>query len=910
MQHSRRLVGIAVAAALLATTLGLSTPAAGQPAARTAAAAADYPFPLPDFSHPDRPHAPRFTKHQLPPMLVVYGRFDDLTNLSEFGAEDKFFPIFGFGTVSDYYLQNGLGVLTPVPETYGERDNGVVVVELGRSAAWFGQDVGVRRRTMLDLADQYVDFARFDTNDNGRIEDSELAVVTLVTSPDPTYSCGQTAGVGAGRTLDGKTVAFSTADGGSLTNNLTFAHEVAHQAFDLADHYGFGVGAWDLAGPTCGGSTQVWQEPNAWHRMHIGDDKPTVITKDRYVTLLPHDLAPYRSYLLYDPERGTDDYFMIEARRPVTGTYEQNVPDDGLMVWRIDERNVRSGFEHLRGVEMIRPDGMRTPGCVDEDVDGRADEDPVNGRDDDGDGRTDEDRGPDRDGDGRTDEDPANSVDDDGDGRTDEDPDEVDDDCYGGSDTDAWNPADTRTPQREMTAAWADGAPAKVAVRAIGHTFAVPTRSTLRAYVDVRGPGILVDAAGPNGDSPHPTLTAGSTATFSFAVMNTGEATDTFEFTELVPAGWTATTQRMTLAAGQRATATITVTVGTDELVGERHTLIARGRSTTDSSVVTEYPFLVDLNRPTAVTYTGDSAVDHSDPARLAARVTDQLSGAPLAGRTVVFSYTDQVFVEGVTGADGVATATWPAELPPGPYMFTMSAGSKDGYTGSTGTFPITVEPENATLAVTSPAVYADDSGQAMTIQVTQEADGTPADLSRATVKVQLRSSLTGELRSYSAAVATGGVATVPLDAPAGLWSATVELTGGYFTAPPIQTELVVYDPDGEVTGAAVGPDSAGTNTVLTVSARYLDDAPSGSVTLTSGRRVFTGTGLRWLVVSGTTAVLEVTGRLDKQPATLRATVQTAGARDHFSATVTGATTSYATGDVTTRAGSFTVRTS
>ncbi|WP_433016028.1 COG1470 family protein [Kribbella sp. CA-294648] len=879
MQKPRRLVGVAVAAALLATTFGLAAPAAGQTTGGAAASAADYPFPLPDFSHPDSPHAPQFKKHQLPPMLVVSGQFDDLTDLSESGTEDKFFPFFTFGTVSDYYLQNGLGVLVPVPETYGERDNGIVLVELGNSAGWFSQDVGVRRRTMLDLADPYVDFARFDTNNNGRIENSELVVVTLVTSPDPTYSCGQTAAVGPGRALDGKTIAFTTADGGSLTNNLTFAHEVAHQNFDLADHYGFGVGAWDLAGPTCAGpNNQIWQAPNAWHRMHIGDDKPTVITKDRYVTLLPNDMAPYGSYLLYDPERGTDDYFMIEARRPVAGKYDQNVPDDGLMVWRVDERNVRSGLEHVRGVEMIRPDGMRTPGCVDQDVDGRTDEDPVN------------------------------NLDDDGDGLVDEDP-QTDGACYSGSDTDAWNAFDARTPQREMTAPWADGTPAKVAVRAIGHTFAVPARAMVRAFIDVRGPGVLVDAAEPNGDSPHPTLTAGSTTTFSFAVMNTGEATDTFEFTELVPDGWTATTQRMTLTAGQRATATITVTAGTDELVGERHTLIARGRSTTDSSVVTEYPFLVDMNRPSAITYTGDSTVDHSDPARLAARVTDKFSGAPLAGHKVVFSHADWL-TEATTGADGLATASWPADLAPGAYTFTMSAGSKNGYTASSSTFPITVEAESATLAITSPTMYADDSGQAMTVKVTEEADGSPADLGRATVQVQLRSALTGEVRNYSATADTNGIATVGVDAPAGLWSATAGLTGGYFTAPPIQAELVVFNPDGEVTGAAVAPDGSGRNVVLTVAARYADNAPTGAVTMTANRQTFNGTALRWLVVSGTSAVFEIGGTLNNQPATLRATVHTDGDRDRFSVKVTSATATYTSGDLTARTGALTVRTS
>ena len=909
MKRFRLPVGIAVVAALLATTLGIpASTAAGH--SSSAAAAVGYPFPLPDFSHPDRPHAPLFKKRQAPiPTLVVYGRFDDLTNLSEAGTRDKFFPIFSFGTVADYYLSTGLGVLTPVVETYGERDNGIVMVELGQSAPWYGQDAGVRRRKMLDLADAYVDFARYDTNNNGRVEDAELAVVTLVTSPNPKYSCGQTTGVAGGRTLDGKTVAFRTADGGSLTNSLTFAHEIGHQSFELFDHYGFGVGAWDLAGPTCTGATETWQEPNAFHKLHLGGIQPTVITKDRYVTLLPDTVAPYQSYLLYDPERGTDDYFMLEAREPKAGTYDQNVPDKGLVVWRVDERNVVPKSENVRGVELVRPDGVRTMGCIDEDVDGKVDEDPVNGRDDDGDGKIDEDHGPDQDGDGKVDEDPVNGADDDGDGKVDEDPEAEDGDCYGGRDTDAWDPADPRTRQREMTAPWADGTGAKVALRAIGQNFA----DQRQTYVDVRGPGILVDAADAQGLQPRPGLVAGGTADFSFAVMNTGEATDTFDFTVLVPAGWTATTQRMTLAAGQRATATIKLTVGTDEAANGLRTLYARGKSITDSSVVTDQGFLADTFRPASVTYTGDRTVDQSDKVKFSAVVKDGLNGAPLPGRRVRFFYDDRSFVSAVSGDDGVASISWVPSLPPGEYPLRLSVSGQDGYTSATGMAPFTVEPENATIAITSPTLYADNAIPPMTIKVTEEADENPADLSQAGVKVQLRSAVSGEVRTYTGTAGTDGVATLPIDAPAGVWTATVELTGDYFTGPPIEAELVVYDPDGEATGAAVGPDTTGTTAVLTVSSRYFRGSPTGAVTLVAGTRVFTGTTVRWLAVAGKSAVLEVTGRLDNRPATLRATLldngNGIGVHDRFSVKVTSATETYTTGVVTTKAGNFIIRT-
>ncbi|MGW6279452.1 COG1470 family protein [Kribbella sp. NPDC055071] len=872
MRKSRWTIGLAVVAALIGSAVA-TPPATAQSTGSTAAAA--YPNPLPDFSHPDHPHAPLFKKHQVPPLLVVYGTFNDLTNLSEADTAAKFFPIFTFGNVADYYLQTGLGVVAPVTETYGDHDNGIVMVDLGPSSSLNGQDVTVRRRKMMELADPFVDFARYDANNDGTIDSSELAVITLVTSPTADYSCGQTASVAAGGKLDGKTIGFRTADGGSLTNNLTFAHELTHQQFDMEDHYGFGVGAWDIAGPTCTGSTQVWQEPNAWHKLHIGGSSPTIVTKDRYITLLPDTVAPYQSYLLYDPARGTDDYFMLEARKPKTGTYEQNIPDEGLVVWRIDERHVRNSPENLRGVEVIRPDGTRTVGCLDDDVDGKIDEDPADGIDNDGDGKIDEDTKHDW--------------------------------CGGGSDTDAWDPTDWRTPQREMTAPWADGTPAGVAVRAIGHNFADPQQ--IQAYVDVPGPGILVDAAGTTGDTPHPRLVAGGTVDLSFAVMNTGEATDTFDFTEVVPSGWTATTQRMTLAAGERSTAKITVTVGKDEAAGAQHTLFARGRSTTDSSVQTDYGFQADVSRPTAVAYTGDTTVDQSDTAHLSARVTDALTGEPLAGQRVSFSH-DGHGTGTTTGADGVAAVTWPPELPPGSYDFTALNKGGTHYVGSSTGFTLTVGPEKATLAITSPPMYADDTPTPMTVRVTQQDDGEPGDLTKAVVKVTAQNSLTGETRTYSANATADGLATLPVDVPSGTWTATAELTGAYFAGPAVQTELVVFDPDGQLTGAAVGPDSAGTTAALTVSARYLNQAPFGSVALTAGSRVFTGTTLRWLAVSGTSAAFEYTGRLGTQPATLRGTVRhTANTPDHFTATITTAAGTYTTGDVTTRVSTFLIRT-
>ena len=60
----------------------------------------------------------------------------------------------------------------------------------------------------------------------------------------------------------------------------------------------------------------------------------------------------------------------------------------------------------------------------------------------------------------------------------------------------------------------------------------------MHVYFDVRGPGVLVDLYDLNKNGAV-TITLGEAGLVSFPVMNTGEATDTFNFTATgPPAGW------------------------------------------------------------------------------------------------------------------------------------------------------------------------------------------------------------------------------------------------------------------------------------------------------------------------------------------------------------------------------------
>ncbi|WP_066367615.1 hypothetical protein [Herbidospora mongoliensis] len=852
MSRSRLAALCGALTAVLTASLLVAAPARAESA---------YPFPLPDFTHPGRPHSPLFHDRgdTLIPLLVLYARFDDLLNLSEAGARDKIFPINKFGTVTDYYLANYIGVLVPVVETYGERDNGVVMVNMGQSAPAIALDPSVRRRKMLELADPYVDFARYDTDRDGDVDDSELAVITIFTSRPGTDGCGQTRGVASGGTLDGKSVAFRTADGGSQTNGLTFAHELAHQTYDIEDHYGWGVGDWDLAGPTCGGGER-WQRPGPWLRMHLGGQTPTVVTKDRYVDLSASVIDT--SYLLYDPAKGVDDYFLVQAREPRAGTYDQDVPDSGVVIWRVDERQYKAGSETARGVELLRPDGVRTPGCVDEDVDGRQDEDPRDNADNDGDGRVDEDD---------VENPPV---------------------CDGGGDTDAWDPADTRTPQRTMDRPWADGTPAGVAVRAIGRPFYAgsATEWHSQVYLDVRGPGVLVDPAGADGNAPHPTISQGASLPISYTVMNTGEATDTFEFTVLGDTGWTATKQTMTLAPGQRATATINVTAPTG-VDYTRNTLTATGRSTSDTDVRTDYRFLVEVpKRRLALTYTGDTAADYSDPATASVTVGDDITGAPVAGVPVTFTFgTQEVTV--TSGADGGARV--PLTVPsPGSHVIRVATPGDATYAAASRLVPFTSRPEKVTLNVTSQSAQPTGNA-ALVVTATQEADSTPADLTGVTVTATLTPTLTSTAAGAPVTV-TGPLGTpIPIPAGAEVWSVTLALNDGRFTAPPSTTELAVFDPRGRLSGLAIGRDAQGTTVTVQPTGSYLLGRPIGWLTAQIGRKTVTATSIDWTVVRGNRAIIKARGQIDGAPATVRITVTDNGLlpRDVFELNVTGGLT-------------------
>ena len=586
------------------------------------ASAQGYPTPTPNFAHPATPHPALYvpvTGFVSRPLLVIYRQFTDVSpdpaNDSAWAAQ-RFFGL-EFPSLRGYYLFNSFGnvVFEPAQETQGTVNDGIVVVNTNITADDFwAMSTGDQRKTGLEGADPFVNFADFDKNVDGKVTNEELIVVQMHVARNPGENCGQT-DWNSPVTLDGKQIELFVAQGTEITNLISHIHEVGHAALNIMDFYGYGVGSLDASGPTCGSSDDTFFNFSSYQKMHFGwIQPPTVVTEDGFYEI--RDTAVWgEPFILYDYDRGTDDYFIIENRFPGSiNSYDQSISDGGLIIWRIDEGVLTLPFsDSTRLIEIMLPNGSSPPVC-----------------------------GP-------------------GGG------------CYSGSPFDAWDPSDPLTPQRTMERTWRDGTPSRVAVRAIG-----PAGVVIRAYFDVRGPGVLVDPSTATGSPMNIEVVPEEVNLITFPVLNTGEEWDGFEFTLVgTPADWVVSTQHRDLEPGVPATASINVTVPADTAVAE-YEVEAVGTSITDPSVSTQSPLMLTVTlHDTSIGYYGDTSAQWRKQARLRAQISDlddpseTVTGAEVA--FVISDGIDSISTSAITGSDGAAEVAPYLNLPPGDYELTIT---------------------------------------------------------------------------------------------------------------------------------------------------------------------------------------------------------------------------------------------
>ena len=265
-----------------------------------------------------------------------------------------------------------------------------------------------------------------------------------------------------------------------------------------------------------------------------------------------------------------------------------------------------------------------------------------------------------------------------------------------------WNGANAALPRR-MSEPWFDGTESKVAVRAIGTAGEV-----VRAYLDVRGPGILVDTYPLNRSGPVQ-LTAGRENIVDVPIMNTGEACDTFVFQAVnMPIGWTMSQGARILCAGEESFARLIVTPDANAALGARAITIS-GFSQTSPGVATDSPLTVEVVlTPSKVDL---SAVGFGAPAGSLASLPVRLTSAtafplPLANVPLTFTLSGAGGTRtaaATTNLAGFATGTMLLDLPPGNYALTIESARSGAFAPSSTTVPFDVySPEVAIYSAVS----------------------------------------------------------------------------------------------------------------------------------------------------------------------------------------------------------------
>ncbi|GAB4502478.1 MAG: hypothetical protein Fur0035_20300 [Anaerolineales bacterium] len=277
-------------------------------------------------------------------------------------------PVAGRGSVRDYYNE----------VSYGQVD--IVAVTLPSALTWrrapqtysyytyggYGTDAPYPHNTqklaedVVDAINSVVDFSQYDNNHDGVME----PILLIHAGPGAEYTgsvndiWSHSWNLYSARNYDGVSVSDYVimpeyfASVSPSTSDMTigvFAHEMGHGFWGLPDVYdrdysSSGVGEWSLMaggswnGPAFDGSSPAW--PDAWNRIQMGFTSPANLTTNVTGQSIPRaygNSAVTTVYKMRTTSMGAQEFFLLENRQQVAGSYDEYLPGSGLLIWHVDE---------------------------------------------------------------------------------------------------------------------------------------------------------------------------------------------------------------------------------------------------------------------------------------------------------------------------------------------------------------------------------------------------------------------------------------------------------------------------------------------------------------------------------------------------------------------------------------------
>jgi M6 family metalloprotease-like protein len=281
-------------------------------------------------------------------MLVILVNFADRSLVTTPGGWNStiFDTSSGVKSMANYYAQNSYGTLTVSAAAHTQTDNpaGLVLVTVTDKHPNYGSNVNYTTEiTILNhalaQAAQNVDFASFDSNGNGTLEQSELSIYFIFagyeasgSTKTPNVWAHAAWGFDPGLSAGGKKV-----DRWALNGELNdsdkqhpmgvIAHEMGHALCGLPDLYdttytnaGLGIfsimatGSWGADTDEFIGTTPVGLD--AWSRQYLGWSTPvTPSANGMYDIPLPLS-SPSSSYKLLNSAVTGTEYYLAENRYP------------------------------------------------------------------------------------------------------------------------------------------------------------------------------------------------------------------------------------------------------------------------------------------------------------------------------------------------------------------------------------------------------------------------------------------------------------------------------------------------------------------------------------------------------------------------------------------------------------------
>ena len=289
---------------------------------------------------------------------------------------------FGDGmSLTNYYEELTMGAFRFVPIEFDvvPPDSPVqdgmieVTVSIPHPSAKGGSEEAQRAiKTVFEATDPYVDYTKYDTNANGKIDATELGVIILNPGQDKSNGTNTMNGRqyfqvhGTSQALNARCdgLSFSKVSNfgeygkaGGIMQIGTPAHELAHNlgAEDLYDtnrngHGGASVAGWPRAydfSLECNGNHRgngaypTYLDP--YHRIYLGWAEEVVVGDGVY-TISSTLTDKYTVLRVNTPD--PDEYYLIEVR--LKEGFEAKLTDGnakgGIMVWHIDEALNRKYF--------------------------------------------------------------------------------------------------------------------------------------------------------------------------------------------------------------------------------------------------------------------------------------------------------------------------------------------------------------------------------------------------------------------------------------------------------------------------------------------------------------------------------------------------------------------------------------